>query len=102
LDKYTKHVPWIVEHFPLISGIAIFLWWSAVRAKRSIFSGYPTNTQMDERFAMEREFTKEIAVEIGKKIDVLTKRQAENAEVSSSQNIDMLKTILAHSEKHHE
>jgi hypothetical protein len=100
LDKYTKHVPWIVEHFPLISGIAIFLWWSAVRIKRSIFSGYPTNLQMDERFAMEREYHHRNAYRMTKKIDLLVERQAENAAASAQESIDIREIMLAHSENH--
>ena len=104
MEKYTKHVPWVVDNFPFISGIVLLLWWSLVRIKRSLFSGYPTNQQMDERMAANTELIcikmDENNLRLQQDIQALTDSQADHAATQAEESIAMRDLLIAHIDKH--
>ena len=95
MEKYTKHVPWIVENFPFISGITVVTWWALIRFKRSLFSGYVTVHQMDERMQEDKQC-------IIEKIDYLTLQQRINAQKQSDESIAIRDLMIDHAKSHHE
>ena len=84
----SKHASWLLEYFPLISGIILTLWWALVRLKRSIFSYYVTHEQLDARLKVNNQY-------IATKIDYLTDQQKKNEEKRSAESVAIRNILLA-------
>ena len=75
-----------------------------MRIKRSLFSGYPTNQQMDERMAANTELIcikmDENNLRLQQDIQALTDSQADHAATQSDESIAMRDLLIAHIDKH--